>query len=120
MINSTTTARLTRDPELKFLEDGTAVCEIFIATDDRKGDAQFGRVTVWARRGEKCAEHLTKGQQVTVTGPLEVRAWATQDGAPRASIEITADRVEFGPKPRSTGEAEQPSAEAPADDEKPF
>ena len=101
MIHTTTNGRLTAPPELKTLESGSTVCELRIATDGRNtDDTEYLAVSVWGRTGEACAEHLAKGQAVTVSGPLTGSAWITTDGNPRYQLQINADRVEFGPKAR--------------------
>jgi single-strand DNA-binding protein len=97
--------RLTRDPELKAVGQ-TSVCNLGIANnystkvnevwEDRPN---FFDVQVWGRRGEVCAEHLTKGRQVVIKGQLRWRSWEAQDGTKRSAVSINADEVQFvGPR----------------------
>ena len=94
--------RLTRDPELKFTNGGVAVCNISIACTSRirKKDGEwyeavsFIPIVVWGKRGESCAEHLTKGAMVYVEGRYETRKWE-KDGKTNYSTEIVATDVNF-------------------------
>jgi single-strand DNA-binding protein len=94
---------LTRDPELRYVPSGTAVATFDIAVNrvytlqsgEKKEEASFFRVVVWARRAEVCAEYLTKGSPVFVEGRLRSRSWETQDGQKRSTIEVIAQSVQF-------------------------
>jgi single-strand DNA-binding protein len=101
---------LGRDPEMRYTPDGTAVTSFSIATNRRwtNSDGSQGeetvwfRVTVWRRQAETVAKYLAKGRQVMVEGRMTPdratggpRVWTSQDGTPRASYEVTADRVIF-------------------------
>jgi len=98
------TGNLTRDPELRSLQNGTSVCKLRIASNTRRkgasGDwedkANFFDVTVWGAQGENCARFLAKGRPVALNGRLEWREWEAQDGSgKRQSVEIIADSVQF-------------------------
>jgi single-strand DNA-binding protein len=78
------TGNLTRDPELRSLPSGTAVCSLRIAVNTRRKDNSTGEwtdkanyfdVTVWGAQGENCARYLSKGRPVAVDGRLEWREW---------------------------------------------
>ena len=91
---------LTRDPELRTLQDGTSVCSFTIAVSKRKPDkdgtdADFFRVTVWRQLGEICAKYLAKGRKVCVVGPVTCRVYTGKDGLSHPTMEINADEVEF-------------------------
>jgi single-strand DNA-binding protein len=94
---------LTRDPELRYLPNGTAVTTFTVASNrvyslpsgEKKEEATFVRIVVWARRAETCAEYLSKGSPVFVEGRLQSRTWQGQDGQKRSTIEIVADNVQF-------------------------
>jgi single-strand DNA-binding protein len=99
--------RLGRDPEMRYMPDGTAVTSFSVATDRRWNDKTTGqpvqettwfRVSVWGRQAETANQYLTKGQMVLVEGHLQPdgqsggpRIWTAQDGTPRASFEVRAD-----------------------------
>lgn len=98
------------DPELRYMQDGTPVASFSVATN-RKWKNKDGspgeetvwfRVSVWRRMAEVCNQYLSKGKQVYVEGRLTPdketggpRVWSGNDGAPRASYEITATEVKF-------------------------
>lgn len=91
---------LTRDPELRTTTAGVNVCDFTIAVNRprRNGEdqgADFFRVTAWRERGELCAKFLRKGNKACVIGPVSVRTYAGNDGVVRASLEVTADEIEF-------------------------
>ena len=88
---------LTKDPELRSTQDGTSVCSFSIAVNRRRGQNQetdYFRVTAWRERGEVCAKYLQKGKKVCVIGPVTVRTYES-NGETKASMEVTADDVEF-------------------------
>lgn len=103
--------RLGKDPEMRYMPDGTALTSFSVATDRRWTDKATGqptqettwfRVTVWGRQAETTNQYLTKGQQVLVEGHLRgdpqtggPRMWTGQDGTVRASFELTAEVVRF-------------------------
>ena len=95
---------LGQDPELRYLPNGTPVCDLNVATNerwtDREGVSQerttWVKVVVWRKQAEVVSQYLTKGRQVMVTGKLEdAEAWTDRDGNPRATNKITAQRVVF-------------------------
>jgi len=96
------TGNLTRDPELRNLPSGTAVCSLRIAVNTRrKGQdgnwedkPNYFDVTVWGAQGENCATYLAKGRPVAISGRLEWREWE-QDGNKRQAVQIVADSVQF-------------------------
>lgn len=96
--------RLTRDPELRSTPAGIPVCHFDVAVNRRKAsnaeagqqpEADFFRVTAWRQLGELCARYLAKGRMVSVVGSVSATAYTAKDGALRASLEVTADDVEF-------------------------
>lgn len=109
------TGRLTRDPELRELPDGTPVCQMRIAVDQmgRGSDAGFINVTSFGASGKACAEHLTQGWLVAVDGRLDFHQWTGSDDKPRSAIEVIG-HVEFlaAPKDTTTEPAEPVGAAA--------
>lgn len=98
------TGNLTRDPELRNLPSGTAVCQLRIASNTRRKDGATGEwvdkpnyfdVTVWGRQGENAAQYLSKGRPVAIDGRLEWREWQDKEGNKRQSVEIVADNLQF-------------------------
>lgn len=123
---------LTRDPELRYTPQGTAVCTFGLATNrfwtteagEKKEEVEFHRVVTWNKLAELCSQLLFKGRKVYVEGRLQTRRWTGNDGNPRQSTEIVADEMFILDSRRAPGEApegetipEEPvveSAEAPA------
>jgi single-strand DNA-binding protein len=98
------TGNLTRDPELRSTPGGTAVCKLRVAVNSSRKDGQTGvwvdkpnyfEVTVWGAQGENCANYLSKGRPVAVSGRLDWREWEAQDGSKRQAVEIIANSVQF-------------------------
>jgi single-strand DNA-binding protein len=115
---------LTRDPELRYLPNGTAVTTFTIASNrvytlqsgEKKEEATFMRVVVWGRRAETCGEYLAKGSSAFVEGRLQSRTWEGQDGQKRSTVEIVADNVQFLGRPRKDGQtasASTPNSQEP-------
>ena len=88
---------LCKDPELRATQSGVPVCTFTIAVNGRKqgAPATFFRVTAWRQLGENCNRYLAMGKKVFVSGPVSVSTYTAKDGCARASMEITADDVEF-------------------------
>jgi single-strand DNA-binding protein len=123
------TGNLTRDPELRSLPSGTAVCSLRLACNTRRKDnatgewtdkANYFDVTVWGRQGENAAQYLSKGRPVAIDGRLEWREWETQDGQKRQAVEIIADNIQFlgGRDDAGSGGGNgfTPRSDVPADD----
>lgn len=87
---------LTRDPELRYTPQGTAVCTFGLATNrqwttgegEKKEEAEFHRIVAWNKLAELCAQLLTKGRKTYVEGRLQTRRWTGQDGQERTTTEI--------------------------------
>jgi len=92
---------LTRDPELKYTPQGTAVCTFGLATNrewtDSSGQKQegveFHRIVAWGKLGEICSQLLQKGTKAFVEGRLQTRTWKTQDGNDRQITEIVIEEM---------------------------
>jgi single-strand DNA-binding protein len=95
--------RLTRDPELRYLPNGTPKAELRLATSrEYKGrdgqqqkDVCYVDVVVWSRQAEIAKQYLSKGRQIFVEGRLDYQEWESKDGGRRSKHEIVADRVQF-------------------------
>ncbi len=93
-----------RNPELRYLQSGTAVCDFSVAvseswtdnaTNERREKTTWYRVSAWGRLGEICNQYLQKGRQVMVVGTVEARAYTDKSGQPAASLELRARDVRF-------------------------
>ena len=115
---------LTRDPEMRTTPSGYNVCDFTVAVNRRnRRDAQSGqpeadffRVTAWRQLAEICSKYLAKGRKVCVVGAVSVRTYQANDGSTRASLEVTADDVEFlTPRGEGEGSYVPPVSSAPAE-----
>lgn len=103
---------LTRDPELRYTPQGTAVCTFGLATNrtwvteagDQREDTQFHRIVAWNKLAEICSQLLFKGRRVYVEGRLKTRQWTAQDGSPRQTTEIVIDEMLILDSKRAPGE----------------
>ena len=126
------TGNLTRDPELRHLGSGTAVCDMRVAVNSRRKDQSgnwvdkpnYFDVTVWGAQGENCANYLAKGRPVAVEGRLDWREWEAKDGSgKRQKVSIIANSVQFlgsrdgsgGGQNGGGGGGFSPSSDVPAD-----
>lgn len=102
--------RLTRDPELRRTESGTAVCSFSIAVDrdfkSKNGEKEtdFIDIVAWRATAEFVSKYFTKGRMAVVEGRLQIRDWTDKEGGKRRSAEVIADNVYFGDsKPKEDG-----------------
>jgi len=98
------TGNLTRDPELRSLPSGNAVCSLRLACNGRRknNDTQqwedvpnYFDVTVWGGQGENCARYLSKGRGVGIDGRLQWREFTDKDGNKHQAVDIVAENVQF-------------------------
>jgi single-strand DNA-binding protein len=90
---------LTRDPELRYTPQGTAVCTMGLATNrtwvtdngDKKEETEFHRIVAWNKLAELCSQLLFKGRRVYVEGRLQTRQWTGSDGNQRQATEIVIE-----------------------------
>jgi len=92
---------LTRDPELKYTNEGMAIAEMGIAINKRWRDSNgdenntvdYFNVTAWNNLAENCAANLKKGDRVILGGHLNLRTWENKEGKKYNIVNITADVV---------------------------
>lgn len=93
---------LTRDPELKNLPSGTAVCELGMAVNrswkdsdgNKKEEVTFVDVTLWGRVAEVAAEYLGKGRQVLIEGRLQLDQWDDKEtGKKRSKLKVIGEQM---------------------------
>lgn len=100
MNKCTIIGNLTRDPETRITQSGLSVTSFTVAVNGwakqgEQAQTDYFRVTAWRQLGENCQKYLAKGRKVCVIGPVAVRTYQSNDGGTRASLEITAEDVEF-------------------------
>ena len=99
--------RLTRDPELRHTQSGTAVASFTLAVDRDFKDKQTGEkstdfidIVAWRQTGEFVSRYFTKGRMTVVEGRLQLRDWTDKEGNKRRAAEVVADNVYFGDSKR--------------------
>lgn len=104
--------RLTFDPELRRIPNGTAVSELRMAVNrswqgrdgDRREEVLYIDVTVWDRQAETCCQALRKGSLIFVEGSLKMDQWDDKTtGEKRSKVRVQADRVQFLDSRREAG-----------------
>jgi single-strand DNA-binding protein len=94
---------LGRDPELRYTPQGTAVCNVSVATTERRKNVTgeyedhttWFRVTFWNRQAELANEYLAKGRQVYIEGRLRQEEYTDREGNIRTSLEVNATEMQF-------------------------
>ncbi len=125
---------LGNDPEVRYTQDGTAVCNMRLATSERfknrNGEMQerteWHNLVFWGRLAEIVRDHLRKGDRIYVEGKLQTREWTDRDGNTRRTTEIRVSEMRIlSPRRGGGGEGggegggygeRAPSAPPPADD----
>ncbi|MDH7476170.1 MAG: single-stranded DNA-binding protein [Microgenomates group bacterium] len=114
---------LTRDPELKYTPNGTAVCTFGVATNrnwttadgQMKEEVQYHRIVAWQKLAELCGKLLAKGRKVYLEGRMTYRSFNGKDGVQRTVAEIVLDDfIVFGDGRRAV---EEPAAEEVKEEE---
>lgn len=94
--------RLTRDVEVRYIPNGTAVCDIGLAVSERRKnnvgewieETTFVDVTLWGRTAEIAGEYLSKGSPVLIEGRLKLDTWETE-GQKRSKLKVVADSMQM-------------------------
>lgn len=109
---------LSRDPELRYTPQGTAVCTMGLATNSswttdgqKHEEVEYHRLVAWSKLAEICSQYLTKGSKIYIEGKLKTRKWTGQDGHENYTTEIIMnDMVMLTNK--GAGSQTAPAAEA--------
>lgn len=131
MLNKITVmGRMTRDPELRRTNSGTAVtsftiaCERDFKADNGEREADFIECVAWRNTAEFVSKYFAKGRMAVVSGRLQTRNWTDKEGNKRKATEIVAESVYFGDSKReelqSYAAPQESFAELPDDGELPF
>jgi single-strand DNA-binding protein len=102
---------ITRDPQLKYLPNNTAVCEFGLAMNrrwrDKDGnqheDVCFVDVSAFARQAETINQYMSKGKSILIEGRLKLDQWTSQDGQKRSRLSVVAENFTFLGGPRDGG-----------------
>ena len=99
--------RLGRDPEVRYMPNGEAVCNFSIATsetwNDRNGQRQerteWHNITMYRRLAEIAGQYLKKGREVYIEGRIQSRKYTGKDGIERTAYDIIANEMKMvGPR----------------------
>lgn len=107
--------RLTRDPELRRTQSGTAVTSFTLAVDrDYKNQAgekatDFIDCVAWRSTGEFVSKYFSKGRMAVVEGRLQIRGWTDNDGNKRRSTEVIVDNMYFGDSKKASEPGNAPA-----------
>lgn len=115
------------DPDLRYTQQGTAICSFRLATTERRPSADgnwkditdWHTITLWRKKAELAHKTLAKGSGVYIEGRIVNRSWEGQDGQKRYSTEIEVDKIRLlDPAPRSappaTTASPTPESQSPA------
>lgn len=115
---------LGRDPELRYMPQGDAVCNLSVAVTESwknsSGEKQeattWYRVSAFKKLAEICGQYLKKGSGVLIVGKMQERKWKDQQGQDRTTWELRADTMQMLGKPEGGSErpAQQQKPPAPA------
>ena len=117
---------LGRDPEVRFMPNGDAVCNFSIATTDswkdkageRQEKTEWHNIVMYRRLAEIAGEYLKKGRPVYLEGRLQTRKWQTKEGQDRYTTEVIADSMQMlGGRDGAPTQDSQPSSQQEAKDE---
>ena len=125
---------LGKDPEMRHMPNGDAVCNITVATSeswkdkatgDKKEVTEWHRVTMFRQLAEIAGKYLAKGSSVYIEGKLQTRKWQDKDGSDRYTTEIIGSEMKMLGSKRDDAQAAShsaparsaPAAKAPAFDE---
>ena len=108
---------LTRNPELRYIAGGSAVCEFgiainrkFVAGGQDREETTFVDIVVWGRSAESCSRFLAKGSSVFIEGRLQLDQWEDQQGGKRSRLRVVAENVQFiGARRDGAGNSDAPA-----------
>ena len=110
--------RLTRNPEMRYTQSGSAVANFSLAVnrsygagDDRKEQVSFFNCIAWIKLAELIIQYCKKGDRIGLEGRLQQRTW-DQDGIKRSTVEIVAENIQFL-TPKNENEIPKPEVQAP-------
>ena len=111
--------RLTRDPELRFMPNGEAVCDFGLATSEKwknkNGEptekTEFHSITLYRRLAEVAGQYLKKGSLVYIEGRIQSRKYTDKNGVERTAYEIIGNEMKMLGGSNDSGQ--QAQAETP-------
>jgi single-strand DNA-binding protein len=120
---------LGKDPELKNIPSGKAVCNFSVATTEswkgqdgkKQEQVEWHKIQTWGKLAEICGEYLKKGSLVYLEGRIQTREWTDKEGGKRYTTEIVCDRMQMlGSKGDSKPAPKEEPVQEPDEDSIPF
>ena len=113
--------RLTKDPEVRYLNNGEALCNFGLATSEKwkskTGESiektEFHNITMYRRLAEIAGQYLKKGSQVYLEGKIQSRKYQGKDGIERTAYDIIANEMKMLGGGNSEQQAQSAQAETP-------
>jgi single-strand DNA-binding protein len=120
---------LGRDPEIRYTPNGSAVCNLALATSrnwkdktsgEKMEETEWHRVVLYDRQAEIAGEYLKKGRPVYIEGRLKTRKWQDKEGRDQYTTEIICDSMqllggrEMGGNDESAAPYQRPAASSPS------
>lgn len=104
--------RMTKDPEIRRTNGGTAVTSFTLAVDrdfktNGEKETDFIEVVAWRNTAEFVSKYFSKGRMAIVEGRLQIREWTDKSGNKRRTAEVVADNVYFGDSKKENKEASE-------------
>lgn len=116
--------RLIKDPEMRTIPNGTAVCQVTVATNysytnqqtgQKVDQSEFHNIVLWRKLGEIAGQYLKKGSKVYIEGRLQTRSWDAQDGQKKYRTEIIGENmIMLDSKGAMPGAGPMPSTNQPS------
>ncbi len=118
-MNSITVAgQLGRDAEVKYLQNGDALCSFSVADSaGRDKETMWWNCSIYGKRAESLAPYLTKGQAVTVAGVVSQRKWTDKQGQERTSMDVRVGEIALQGGRREQSQEEPKARPAQQQDE---
>ena len=113
--------RLTRDPEVRYSQSGSAVANFSVAIDrrykrDGETTADFFNCTAFGKTGEFVEKYLRKGIKVVIEGELQNNTYEDKNGTTHYSVQIIVNQIEFA-ESKSSQDNTEPETTAPVNDD---
>lgn len=111
---------LAKDPEIRYTQSGTAVCNFTLGVNSGWGDKKrtdWLPIVTWGKTAEACSNNLVKGSKVLIEARIQTRSYDAQDGTKRYVTEFVANDVEFLGSKKTTAQPAADSYGEPVPDE---
>ena len=99
--------RLTKNPELRYTPNQTAVCHITLAVDRHDKNTDFINVTVYGKQAETVDRYMSKGRQIAINGRIQTGSYKNKDGKTVYTTDIIASNVEFLGKEQANDDSQK-------------